>query len=199
MFGIVYEAHHGTSGTGDVLLIALPREAGVGTAIGPVRVNQHDDPFLPSGAMPTIAANTSGFAVGWRAREHNDIRAQSRFFSRDGLTPVQEFTPDLDAARYGRMTWTGGEFVMVNDNRTNAASSAFDVHLRRFDPSANTHFPTGFGPWAEVNLRDNVHGYVSAHPDVANNGAVLGVAWVEADPSTAGYVGRIWFAIVTHK
>jgi len=199
MFGIVYEAYYGVTVTGDVLLSARPREAGPGKDFGPVRVNQHDNPFTALGAMPTIAANTSGFAVGWHASEDGLDRAQARFFSLDGLASVQEFTPDFDAARYGRMIWTGGEFVMVNDNRTGGAPEAFDVHFRRIDPSANTHFAAGLGPWAELNLRASVPGSVSAHPDVANAGAVFGVAWVEGEAPLPCLVGRLRFAIVTHK
>jgi len=199
MFGIVYEAYYGFTVTGDVLLSAQPREAGLGKAIGPIRVNQHDDPFTPLGSMPTIAANTSGFAVGWHASENGLDRAQARFFSLDGLAPVQEFTPDLDSGRYGRMTWTGGEFVMVNDNLIGTTGSKLDVHFRRVDPSANTHFAAGLGPWTELNLRDSVRGTVSVHPDVANTGEVFGVSWVEGDPAAAGQVGRLWFAIVAHK
>jgi hypothetical protein len=199
VFGIVYEAYYGLTVTGDVLLSARPREAGLGTPIGPIRVNQHDDPFTPLGSMPTIAANPSGFAVTWHASENGLDKAQARFFSFDGLASVQEFTPDLDSGRYGRMTWTGGEFVMVNDNLIGATGSQLDVHFRRVDASANTHFAAGLGPWTELNLRDRVHGTVSAHPDVANTGVVLGVAWVEGEPAAAGQVGRLWFAIVEHK
>ena len=199
MFGIVYEAYYGVAASGDVLLSAFPREAGRVAPIGPVRVNQHDDPFSSLGAMPTIAGNASGFAVGWHVSENGLDRAQARFFSLGGLAPVQEFTPDLDAARYGHMTWTGGEFVMVNDNRTGGAVPGFDVHLRRFDPSGNTHVDAGWGPWSELNLRSTVRGAVSSHPDVANAGPMLGVLWVEGDPASACAVGRLWFATIVHK
>ena len=205
MFGIAYEAHYRETASGDVLLSTRPREAVRGASIGPIRVNQHDDPESALGAMPTIAANPSGFAVGWHVDENGLDRAQARVFSIDGLAPVQEFTPDLDAARYGRLTWTGGEFVMANDNRANtitgatACANAYDVHFRRVDASGNTHLSAASGPWTELNLRANVQGSVSAHPDVANAGEVLGIAWVEGDPGTDGQRGRLWFAIIEHK
>jgi hypothetical protein len=50
-----------------------------------------------------------------------------------------------------------------------------------------------------LNLRANVQGSVSAHPDLANSGEVLGIAWVEGDPGTDGQRGRLWFAIIEHK
>jgi hypothetical protein len=204
-FGIAYEAHHRLVASGDVLLSARPREVGRGPSIGPIRVNQHDDPYTDLGAMPAIAANASGFAVGWHAIEDGLDRAQARVFSLDGLAPVQEFTPDLDAARYGRVIWTGGEFVMANDNQTGggagatSCANASDVHFRRVDASGNTHLSTVNGPWTELNLRDSVHGSVSAHPDVAIAGEVLGVVWVEGDPALDGRVGKLWFAIIEHK
>lgn len=97
------------------------------------------------------------------------------------------------------MTWTGGEFVMANDNRTGGAVEGFDVHVRRLDPSGNTHVDAGWGPWAELNLRSAVRGTVSSHPDLANAGRVLGVLWVEGDPALGGQGGRIWFAAIAHK
>ena len=205
MFGIAHEAYYRLAASGDVLLSTRPREAGRGASMGPIRVNQHDDPYSALGAMPTIAANASGFAVGWRVDENGLDRAQARVFSVDGLAPVQEFTPDLDAARSGRLTWTGGEFVMANDNRANtiagatACANAYDVHFRRVDASGNTHLSAARGPWTELNLRANVQGSVSAHPDLANSGEVLGIVWVEGDPGTDGQRGRLSFAIIEHE
>jgi hypothetical protein len=197
-FGIAYEAYYGLGASADVLLCAWPRVSGSVPAIGPVRVNQHTDPYSVLGAMPTIATSPSGFAVTWHAIEKGLDAARVRFFSLDALTPVQEFAPDSDLGRYGRMVWTGAEFVMANDNRTAATVDAFDVHVRRIDPSGNTHLAAGWGPWNELRLRDAVHGWLSTHPDVANSGEVLGVAWVEAEETVPGG-GRLWFAIVTHK
>jgi hypothetical protein len=80
--------------------------------------------------------------------------------------------------------------------------AAIALHFRRVVGSGNTHLAAGWGPWNEVHLRDAVPGYLSTHPDVANNGVVLGITWVEADgecqvPPVTG--GRLWLAIVTHK
>jgi len=204
-FGIAYEAYYRRVWSGDVLLSAWPRDAARAAVTGPIRVNQHDDLYNSLGALPTIAANVSGFAVGWHANENGLDRAQARVFSMDELAPVEEFTPDFDSARYGRMIWTGGEYVMANDNDTSAGAgatactSAYDVHFRRVDASGNTHLSTDRGPWTELNLRDDVEGSVSVYPDVASAGEVLGIAWIEGDPASNGQVGRLLIAIVAHK
>jgi len=197
-FGIAYEAYYGVAVSGDVLLGAWPREPGSAPPLGPIVVNEHADPNDALGAMPTIAANPAGFAVGWHAVDQGRDAAKMRVFSLAGLKPVQEFTADADLGRYGRMVWTGGDFVMANDNRNISAPDAFDVHVRRVDASGNTHLAAGWGPWGELRLRDTVPGWQSTHPDVANGGDALGVMWVEGDNTVAG-VGRLWFAIVTHR
>jgi hypothetical protein len=149
--------------------------------------------------VPTIAANVTGFAVAWHTNEQGEERSQARFFSVGALTAVQEFTPDEDAGRYGRVAWTGGEFVLANDNGTSGADLGFDVHVRRCDPSANSHVDAVGGPWNELNLRGTVPGSVSVHPDVVSAGPLLGVLWVEGDQKLGGQAGRIWIALVGHK
>jgi hypothetical protein len=198
VFGIAYDAYYGFAASGDILLASRPREAG-GERFGPVRVNQHDDPYTKLGTMPTIAGNPTGFAVAWHTTEKEVDRAQARFFSLDKLESVQEFIPDWDAARSGHLLWTGGEFVMANDNRTSVSTDNFDVHFRRFDPSANTHLLPVKGAWSEVNLRDSLKGSISVHPDVVSAGDRLGVIWVEADPAMGGLAGEVWFASISHR
>jgi len=201
LFGIAYEAWRSGRATAGVLLSAYPREPERIAPIGPVRVNQHDDSCSEPGSVPSIAANVTGFAVGWHTKDSTASgldRAQARFFSAATLAPVQEFTPDSDAGRYGRISWTGGEFVMANDNMTGGTSPGFDVHVRRCDPSGNTHPDAVWGPWNELNLRGAVPGSQSVHPDVVNAGPILGVVWVERDEAMGGDAGRIWIAIIVH-
>jgi len=202
LFGIAYEASFPSRASAGVLLSAFPREPERVAPLGPVRVNQHNDPYSEPGSVPSIAANSTGFAVGWHTKDSTVKgldRAQARFFSVTSLAPVQEFTPDKDRGRYGRISWTGGEFVMANDNMTSGANPGFDVHFRRCDPSGNTHADAGWGAWNELNLRAEVPGLQSVHPDVVNTGARIGVLWVEGDNRLSGDAGRIWIAIVGHK
>jgi len=202
LFGIAYEASFPARVNADVLLSVFPREPERIAHFGPVRVNQHGDPPSEPSSVPSIAANVTGFAVSWHTKDttaKNLDRSQARFFSVGSLAPVQEFTPDKDAGRYGRIAWTGGEFVMANDNVIGGATPGFDVHFRRCDPSANTHPDAAWGPWGELNVRGAVPGSLSVHPDVVNAGPMLGVLWVEGDAASSGLAGRIWLAIVSHK
>jgi hypothetical protein len=214
MFGVAYEFRcgHEPAGeavpyasqpcqrpAGDVFLSAFSRDAETAAPIGPVRVNLHNDPQSSLGAMPAIAANQSGFLVAWHAVVNGKDAAQSRYFTHDTLAPSQELTPDADAARYGRLTWTGAEFVMLNDNRTSPAAETYNVHLRRFDADGNTHVTSPKGAWTELNLRDFVRGSVSAHPDAAIANGKLGVVWVERDEVLGGTAGTLWFAVVSHQ
>jgi hypothetical protein len=199
MFGIAYEADHGIAGSGHVLLTAFPRDAASSDPIGPVRVTSHRDPVTALGAMPSIAANQTGFLVAWHTRIQNRDAAQVRFFTHDTLEPVQEFIPDSDAARYGRLAWTGSEFVMMNDNRTSARTDGYDVHFRRLDPSGNTHVTAPVGAWSELHLRDRVRGEKAVHPDLAIGNGVVGGIWVERDPVLRGTAGRLWFSRFAHK
>jgi hypothetical protein len=201
MFGVVYEARSDGPaceiGSKNLLLKAFPREEGAIAPVGAVRVNGS---MIPQDhGMPTIAANQSGFLVGWNTSEQGQVLAKVRYFTHDALTPSAEFTADADAGRYGRLLWSGGEFLMVNDNETNASGDAFDVHFRRFDATGNSHFASPQGAWTELNLREHVRGTASVYPDVVNTGGVLGVVWVERDAVLQGTAGRLWFAVIAHK
>ena len=197
MFGIVYEARDGDQGSENLLLQAFPGEDGAIAPVGPVRVNRATIPR--NLAIPAIAANESGFLVGWNTSERGQGRAKVRYFTHDSLTPSAELMADADAGRYGRLMWSGGEFLMVNDNQTNAAGDAFDVHVRRFDAAGNSHVSSPKGSWTEMNLREHVRGTASVHPDVVNVGDVLGAIWVERDAVLRGTAGRLWFAVIAHK
>jgi hypothetical protein len=97
------------------------------------------------------------------------------------------------------LTWTGAEFVMLNDNRTSPAAEAYDIHLRRFDADGNTHATSPKGAWTELNLRDSVRGSASVHPDAAIANGKLAVVWVERDEVLGGTGGTLWFAVVSHQ
>lgn len=196
-FVVAYEPHYAAVANGDVLLTKFPREPWGGSAVT-VRVNQDNDPVSPLGALPAVAANTSAVAVAWHVLETEGDRASVRIFSHDDLTPVQEFMPDSDAGRSGRMVWTGAEFVMANDNICGFDPPRYDVHVRRIDASGNTHLASGWGPHAELNLGSADPGIVSVHPDIAVNGRVAGVIWIMESASVPG-VGHLYFTTIQHR
>ena len=196
-FGITYEGYYGFAATGDVLLTFRPRDPW-GVVPDTIKVNEHAAPYTPLGGMPAIAGNACGFAVSWHALEAEGDRSCTRFFCAETHAPVQEFQPDGDAGRSGRLAWTGTEFVATNDNMVGAKTDALNVHFRRLDASGNSHLAGDWGPWAELNVRTLVPGTVSSHPDLANTGSSFGLVWVEGDDALPGY-GRLWFATITHK
>jgi hypothetical protein len=196
-FGIVYEAYYGLKVTGDVLLTSRARDPW-GIVAETVKVNEHADSYTPLGAMPAIAGNSCGFAVSWHVLETEGDRSCTRFFCAETLTPVQEFPPDADAGRSGRIAWTGSEFVATNDNMVSTTPGGLDVHFRRLDASGNSHLADAWGPWSEVHVRTLLPGTASSHPDLANTGSSFGLVWVEGDDALPGY-GRLWFATVAHK
>lgn len=197
VFAIVYPAYYGVAASGDVLATFRPLEPWDAAPIDQ-KVNAHADPYAPPGAYPSAAGNPAGVMVGWHVKEVEKDGACVRFLPVDGTGPVQEFAPDADLGRVSRAAWTGSEFVMVNDNWVEPGSAAFDVHLRRADSSANTHLPSGWGPWNEISFRDLAPGTSSVLPDVVRTGDGLGVVWIEMDDATAD-AGRIWFAFVAHR
>ena len=196
-FGIVYEAYYGFAATADVLLTSRPRDPW-GVVPATVKVNEHADSYTKLGAMPSIAGNGCGFAVSWHALEAEGDRSCTRFFCAKSLDAVQEFQPDTDQGRAGRLAWTGSEFVAANDNMVSTNAGGLDVHFRRLDASGNSHLAGGWGPWSELNARTLVPGTASSHPDLANTGSAFGLLWVEQDDAMPGY-GRLWFATVAHK
>ncbi len=193
-FGIVYEAYYGFAATGDVLLTRRPLEGYMGPVT--VRVNEDQDPYTPLGSLPTLAANVTGFMVSWHTAIEGCDGARLRFFSASDLTPIHQFVPDADPGRASSLVWTGSEFVVVNDNFVAGNPAGLDVHVRRLDPSGNSHLPAGWGPWQEVNLRGWVPGSVSMNPSVARGPGSLGVVWVE---KTAEGAGAVWFASIGHR
>jgi hypothetical protein len=197
-FGIAYDALYGVAASGTVILTERPREEEWASPPAWTVVNQHADPYTPLGGMPSVAANGDGFAVAWHVLEQSGDRACTRVFSSGTLDPVQEFAPDADAGRYGRLAWTGSEFVVVNDNIVGAAPPGYDVHLRRLDPSGNSHLGAVWGPWSELHLGQLSGNDMTVHPDVAWNGKVAGVIWIGEVATMPGY-GLLYFTAVTHK
>lgn len=194
-FGIAYEAYYGFAASGDVLLAA--RDPSMYAPGELVLVNAHTNVVAPGGAMVSIAGNPSGFAVSWHVFENQANAAHLRFFSLRGLEGLIEFPPDADAAFGSELTWTGSEFVVVNENTVVGPPGGTDVHFRRIDPSGNAHAPANWGPWSEVNLSSAAGGAISAKPSIANAGIGFGVVWVEQEG--AENYGRVRFATVVHR
>jgi hypothetical protein len=194
-FGIAYEAFGDFAATADVLLVTRDPMGYVPGDLA--RVNAHANIVAPGGAMVSIAGNPSGFAVSWHVFENDANAAHLRFFSLRGLEGLPEFPPDADTAFGSDVTWTGSQFVVVNENAVVGSPGGTDVHFRGVDSSCNAHAPANWGPWSELGLSSGAGGAISANPSIANAGLGLGVVWVEQEG--AENYGRVRFATVLHR